>query len=112
METMYGQMVEASGLVRSIEITRAVHSAEFQGMRLGIVDGEIWAAADTIEETLLDVFGCFNIDDWELATVYYGEGAAESAANQLIGRLSNAIKGLQFELVYGGQPYPYLIGLE
>lgn len=112
METMYGQMVEASGLVRSIEITRVAHSAEFQGMRLGIVDGEIWAAADTIEKTLLDVFGRFSIDDWELATVYYGEGAAESAANQLIGRLSNAIKGLQFELVYGGQPYPYLIGLE
>lgn len=113
IETMYGQMVESSGLVRSIEITRPAHSAEFQGMRLGIVDGEIWAAADTIEETLLDVFGRFNIDDWELATVYYGESAAESDANQLIARLSNAIKGLQFELVYGGQPsHPYLIGLE
>ena len=113
IETMYGQMVEASGLVRSIEIARAAHSSEFQGMHMGIVDGEIWSAADTIEEALLDVFGCFDMSDWELATVYYGEGAAESEANQLIGRLSNAIKGLQFELVYGGQPWhPYLIGLE
>ena len=113
IEAMYSQMIESSGLVRSIEITRPAHSAEFQGMRLGIVDGEIWATADTIERTLLDVFGRFNIDDWELATVYYGAGAAESDANQLIARLSNAIKGLQFELVYGGQPsHPYLIGLE
>ena len=113
IETIYGQMVESSGLVRSIEIAKAAHSAEFQGMCMGIVDGEIWSAADTIEEALLDVFGRFDMSDWELATVYYGEGIAESAANQLIERLSNAIKGLQFELVYGGQPWhPYLIGLE
>ncbi len=119
LDALTAQMREASTLVCSIEITSATRSTRLHGLNIrqgeyiGIVDGEIRAAAATLEGTLLDVFSQLENNDWELATVYYGQNVSESSANQLIERLSNAIKGLEFEAVYGGQAlYPYLISVE
>ena len=119
IDAVSDKMNAACGMVCSIEIASAAHSAEWHGMKIqegeyvGIVDGEIWSAAAALEAVMLDVFSRLDRGDWELATVYYGENISEYAANQLIERLSNAIKGLEFEVIYGGQPlYPYLISLE
>jgi len=118
LDALIAQMREASTLVCSIEITTATRSTRLhgldirQGEYIGIVDGEIRAAAATLEVALLDVFSQLENGDWELATIYYGENVSDSA-NQLIERLSNAIEGLEFEVVYGGQAlYPYLISVE
>lgn len=119
LDAMAARMSAAGDMVCSIEITAAAHSTELRGVQIrqgeyiGLVEGEIWAAAVTIEGALLDVFSHLNMEEWELATVYYGENISESNASQLIERLSNAIKGLEFEGVYGGQTlHPYLISVE
>ena len=119
LDAMIARMTDACSMVCSIEITTATHSAKLRGIKIrqgeyiGLVDGEIRAAAATIEDALSDVFSHLDAEEWELATVYYGEHISESNANRLIERLSNAQKGLEFEAVYGGQTlYPYLISVE
>lgn len=116
LDAVTARMSAAGDVVCSIEITAAAHSTELRGREgeyIGRVDGEIWAAAATIEDALLEVFSHLDMEGRELATVYYGENISESNASQLIERLSNAIKGLEFEAVYGGQTlHPYLISVE
>lgn len=119
MDEMVENMSESLGYVLSIEVTHAVRSTEFNGQSvqeghyLGIVDGKIKSSLDTIDATIEAVLRNIELAEYELATVYYGEGISQDLANQLIQRLSNAIKGLEFEAVYGGQPlYPYLISVE
>lgn len=119
IDAVAARMAEAADMVCSIEITAAAQAAELDGLTIrqgeyiGLVDGEIRAAAAAIEDALLDIFSHLDMDDRELATVYYGEHIAEENANRLIERLSNARKGLEFEAVYGGQTlHPYLISVE
>lgn len=116
LDAVTARMSAGGDMVRSIEITAAAHSTELRdrpGEYIGRVDGEIWAAAPAIEGALLDIFSHLDIENRELATVYYGEHISESNASQLIEHLSNAIKGLEFEAVYGGQTsHPYLISVE
>jgi len=119
LDGMVANMTESLDYVESIEITRAVRSTEFDGKTvteghyLGILNGKIEASFDTIEETIDAIFESLDADNYELITVYYGQDVSSDSANQLIERLSNAIKGLEFEVVYGGQSlYPYLISVE
>ncbi len=119
LDNMVENMQEAVGYVQSIEITQAIRSTEFEGKSvrkgnyLGILNGKIEASHATIEATIEAVFSALETDEYELVTVYYGDGISSESANELIERLSNAIKGLEFEIVHGGQPlYPYLISVE
>jgi len=119
LDDMVANMSDALDYVQSIEITRAVRSTELggkavtEGNYLGILNGKIEASFETIEATIEAIFEALTIDDYELVTVYYGQDVTADTANQLIERLSNAIKGLEFEVVSGGQPlYPYLISVE
>ncbi len=118
-EALLSEMQSAADQVISIEITRANRSGklgqvDFQhGEIIAIVDGEIRAAANAVDSAIIQGFRTIDIGIAELATVYYGEDITESDATQLIERLSNALTGLQFELIYGGQSvYPFLIGVE
>ena len=119
IDAVAARMTDAGDMVCSIEITAAARAAELNGIKIqpgeyiGLVDGEIRTAAAAIEDALLDIFSHLDLEDRELATVYYGGHVAESSANRLIERLSNARKGLEFEAVYGGQTlHPYLISVE
>lgn len=118
-DELMSNMQSAADQVISIEITRANRSGnldqvDFQrGEFIAIVDGEIRAAAQSVENAVIQGFRTIDIGIAELATIYYGEDTTESDAIRLIERLSNALTGLQFELIYGGQSvYPFLIGVE
>jgi DAK2 domain fusion protein YloV len=119
LDEMADRMTESLDYVVSVEITRAIRSTQFDGQAvtnghfLGIVDGKIEASLESLEATVMTVLKSVAEEDYELATLYYGEEISENDANQLIERLSKAIKGLEFEAVHGGQPlYPYLISVE
>lgn len=119
IDDMVAQMTESLNYVVSVEITHAIRSTEFDGQTLteghfiGIIDGKIKASHESLESTVIQTMQTIDENDYELATVYYGEEISEKDANQLIERLSNAIKRLEFEVVPGGQPlYPYLISVE
>ena len=119
LDTLLATMTEATGLVCSIEITRANRTSKirdieiYSGQYIAIVDGEIRSAAGSIDKAIFVAFSSIDMAGKELATIYYGEDVAEAEATRLIERLSIEAKGLEFEAVYGGQVlYPYLIGLE
>jgi DAK2 domain fusion protein YloV len=119
LDDMIETMREAVDYVQSIEITQAVRSTEIDGKAvtkghyLGILNGHIMAVSDTIEATIDEIFDILDTQSHEIVTVYYGDGISETEANTLIEHLSKGTKGLEFEIVYGGQPlYPYLISVE
>ena len=119
LDDMIANMTESSQFVLSIEVTRSIRSVELdgkvivEGHYMGIVDGKIKVTDESLEATVQAVLEDISDDEYELATLYYGDEITEDSANLLIERLSNAIKGLEFEVVYGGQSlYPYLISVE
>ena len=118
-DELLSEMQSAADQITSIEITLASRSGslnqvDFQrGEFIALVDGDLCAAAASVENVIIQAMRKIDIGSAELATVYYGEDITESDAIVLIERLSNALTGLQFEVVYGGQSvYPYLIGVE
>ena len=119
LETVLERMSAASADIRSIEITQAIRDSKFrdlsinQGDYIAIVDGMICAASPDTETAVLDAFSNFASEDVELVTVYYGAGVSAVESEQLIRRIRTAVKGLECESIYGGQPlYPFLISVE
>jgi DAK2 domain fusion protein YloV len=112
-------MTDAAASVRSGEVTLAARSTRLggvevrEGQPIGIVDGELAVAADTVESAVRDcVARMLDGRDGALVTLYSGDGVAEDAADELAERLRGEF-GVEVEMVRGGQPhYPYLIGVE
>lgn len=113
------RMQAASAALSVIAVTRASRTATFRDLEINqndyiaIVDGMICAASPDIETAILEAFASLAGRSLELATFYYGAGVSTLEAEQLIRRLTMSIKGLEFELVYGGQTlYSFLISVE
>ena len=118
-EAAVAQMRAASAEIHSIEITQAIRTTHMrdleinQGDYIAIVDGDIRAASTDAVTAILKAFSSLGAGDLELATVYYGADVSAVESEQLIRRLREAIKELEFESIYGGQPlYPFLISVE
>jgi uncharacterized protein len=112
-------MREALHNIVTCEITTATRAVEInnvavsEGQFIGLVDGQLQVAADTLQETVMRVLQKARADEYELITLYYGEDVKETEAQSLVEQLQAAFAGQEFTLVYGGQPlYPYLISLE
>ena len=119
LETAVAHMRAASDDIRSIEITQASRASQVrdleinQGDYIAIVDGEIRAASRDVETVIMEAFSSLGAGDVEVATVYYGVDVSAVESERLIRRLREAIKDLDFESIYGGQPlYPFLISVE
>ena len=112
-------MGEACARVRSINLTRATRSRTINGLSIAvgdciaIIDGDLTAAAADLHSVAVDAMKQATDDSSEMVTVYYGADVSESAAADLIERLSKDFDALEYELVFGGQDlYPYLISVE
>jgi DAK2 domain fusion protein YloV len=111
------QMREAIGHVRSGEVTLAARATTIGGLQvrkgqpIGIVDGDLVVAEETVEDAVLAcVERMVHRGDATLITLYAGaeEGAASALTEALRARFDAEV-----EVVDGGQPhYPYLIGVE
>ena len=103
----------------SIALTRATRSAQLGRLTIrerdyiAIINGEIKAAGGAMDHVLITALRLVSGADKELATLYYGADVSSSEAICLIERLSNRIRELEFEVVYGGQPlYLFLISVQ
>lgn len=112
-------MIEAMQHVRSAEVTYAVRDTSIdsfeikEGQLLGIVEGKIKAVGDDMIQLICDALDAMQMEDAELATLYYGEGVTEADANQLLDHLESQYPEVEFELYLGGQAvYSYLISVE
>ena len=84
-----------------------------EGQLLGIVEGKIKAVGDDMQQLICDALEEMDMENAELATLYYGEGVTEDDANQLLAYLEEHYPDVEFELYLGAQAvYSYLISVE
>ena len=74
-----GQMSQASGMVDTIEITRAVRTTTINGLSIsegeyiGLIDGDLVTAGVDLDELLRDLLERVDAADCEIVTIYYGQ---------------------------------------
>lgn len=97
-------------------ITIAVRDSVVQGMTvkkgdyLGLLNDKIVCLGDSIKDVLAKLL---EGGDYELISMYYGEGLDEEGAQELAEELEEINEDWEVETFYGGQPlYPLLISME
>ncbi len=119
MQTNVVAMQQAAHAVHTVEVTRAVRDADVDGCRitagefLGICDGRVVTSQATPEESLFAGLGNVHLDEMEIVTIYHGQGASRTEAEDIAAHIRKEHSGLAVEVVEGGQPhYPYVVSLE
>lgn len=109
-------MTKEAKEVTSGSVTVAVRDSVVNGMQvhkgdyLGILNDKIvctgTSIADTLEKMLAD-------GEYELISMYYGEGLDEDSSRELADQLEEINEDWEVEVFYGGQPlYPVLLAME
>ena len=113
-------MTKAIGRVRTIEITTAVRDAVVDdtqvrtGQTIGLLDDKLIAAGDDQQAVIDQVFESVDMDDYEVVTIYLGEGVDEARGQELAGHIQERFPDLEsVESAPGGQPfYDFIISVE
>ena len=112
-------MEGAATAVQTIELTRAIRSTRVNGLQIregqaiGLLDGALVEASDSMPEAALKVLERAHVPEHEVVTVYRGEGVSEEESRSLVGDINERWPDVQVEMVDGGQPhYPYIISVE
>ncbi len=112
-------MEAATHHVLTGEITTATRAIEYNGVKveeghvIGLLNDELTAANDTIEETLFTLLDQMDAEDLEIVTLYYGNGVTLADADAIGAAIREKYSNLEVEIVEGGQPhYFYIISAE
>lgn len=112
-------MKEATSMVKTIEITRAVRAAQLDGLSIkkkqaiGLLDGELLAAGKNTIDILDKMLAKLDMNQNEIVTVYYGADTSSDEASQVSESIREQYPQLQVEVVKGGQPYyDYIVSIE
>jgi uncharacterized protein len=118
-KTNADSMREAKSLVKTIEITRAVRSAQLDGLSIkkkqaiGLLDGEILAAGNNTIEILGKMLAKMDMNQIEIVTIYYGAETKPEEAEKVSESIRVKYPKLQVEVVKGGQPYyDFIVSIE
>lgn len=113
------RMARAAGEIQTVEVTRAVRSTQFNGIAvtegdvIGLLNDQLVAAGAGYLAVVLDVLGQVSMEDYEVATVYYGQDATLEEANALAGQVVERYPNCEIEVHEGGQAhYRYILSLE
>ncbi len=108
-------MEAATHHVKTGEITTATRAIEYNGVKveeghiIGLLNDELTAANETIEETLWTLLDQMETADLEIVTLYFGNGVTQFQAEQLGALVCEKYPQLEVEIVEGGQPHYYYI---
>ncbi|MCL2474985.1 MAG: DAK2 domain-containing protein [Chloroflexi bacterium] len=112
-------MTEATKNVKTVEITRASRSTNINGLdikkkqAIGLIDGNLLAVSDNASGVMADVLNQINIDDYEVATLYYGEDITAEQSEITAEEIRAAHNNIEVEVIFGGQPhYDYIVAVE
>jgi len=118
-ETNAQLMREAKSTVKTIEITRAVRSAQLDGLKItkkqaiGLLDGELLAAGNNTIDIISKILAKLDLTKTEIITIYYGADTELAEAEQVSASIREQHPQLQVEVVQGDQPYyNYIISIE
>lgn len=112
-------MEQATKAVRTGEVTRAARSTTLKGVSIpkgqaiGLIEGELLAAASSSDEALWKVLEALAPRSGEMVTIYGGGNIAPASLPTLVGQVQEKYSGVQVESVFGGQPhYDYIVSAE
>jgi len=118
-ETNCKAMTEAATSIHTAEITTAVRSVQIGGVRvregdyIGLVDGNLTMAGADIQRVIRETLQRMDIQNFEIVTLYYGEGISAKEAEETARRIKQLYSQLEIEVVEGGQPhYAYILSAE
>jgi DAK2 domain fusion protein YloV len=108
-EEVVEEMREISGTLRSAEITRAVRDARVgdravaEGAYMGLLDGELFAVAGSVEEAALRLAEAL-LEEADVLTLVRGEELDEAALQRIADGIRGLDEAVEVEVRYGGQP--------
>ena len=113
-------MTNAIRDVRTIEITTAVRDATVddtevhEGQTIGLLDDKLIAAGDDQGAVIDRVLTSVEMDDYEVVTIYLGEGVDEARGTALAEHIQGGYPHLEtVDVRSGGQPfYDFVISVE
>jgi DAK2 domain fusion protein YloV len=118
-ETNCRAMTEAATSIHTAEITTAVRSVQIGGVRvregdyIGLVDGNLTMAGSDMQRVIRETLQHMDIQNFEIVTLYYGEGVSAQEAEETARRIKQLYSQLEIEVVDGGQPhYAYILSAE
>ena len=97
--------------VESGELTRATRTVELNGVNvtegqvIGIHNGDLVIAADSIEEGLMKLLDQIGTEDFEQITLFYGNGMSDADAEKYADMVREKYPDHEVECHYGGQPH-------
>ncbi len=115
LETNGRAMEAATHHVKTGEITTATRAIEYNGVKveeghiIGLLNDELTAANETIEETLWTLLEQMDVAHLEIITLYFGNGITRTTAEELGALVREKYPQLEVEIVEGGQPHYYYI---
>ncbi len=119
IETNAQRMIQAAAEIQTVEVTRAVRSTQFNGIQvtkgdvIGLLNDQLVAAGEDYTSVVLDVLKCIATEEYEVATIYFGQDATQEEADALADRISQAYPNLEIEVHAGGQAhYRHILSLE
>jgi DAK2 domain fusion protein YloV len=119
LETNARVMARAAGDVETIEVTTATRDVEIDGVAvkegqcIGLLNDRLHTAGSSPEEVIFTMLDRLELEDFEIATVYWGEDITQGEAEQMVARIETLYADMEVELVEGGQPhYYYILSLE
>ncbi len=112
-------MRAAADEVQSGEITAATRTVELDGVHakvgeiIGLVNERLMASGPTIDQVMWQMLEEMNLADYEILTLYYGNGVEAEHANLLAAKVNERYPDQEIEVVEGNQPhYHYILSVE
>ncbi|MBE3066040.1 MAG: DAK2 domain-containing protein [Chloroflexi bacterium] len=118
-EAVAAKMSKAIEDVTTIEVTTATRTVEIdgvsveQGQVIALVNGKLAISVASVEEACLGALAHAHADDYELITLFHGEGLPTSETNRIVDVIRAAYPAQEIELQDGGQShYQFIISIE
>jgi DAK2 domain fusion protein YloV len=119
LEDNVALMQDAATHVQTIEITRAVRSAQVNGLSvregqiIGLLNGDLVVADERVEDVVGQLLESVGAAECEILTIYYGADVTEDEAEVLAEEMRARYPELEIEVLDGGQAhYHYVISAE
>ncbi len=119
LESVAAAMLEALPHIITCEVTQATRDAEINGLNIktgqfiGLVNGDLISTGEKLPAVITDSLQKAGAYEYELVTLYYGEGETAQNAEALVAELETTFPDLTFQIIRGDQPlYPYIISVE
>jgi hypothetical protein len=112
LDTNITLMKQAIENIKTIEVTRAVRSAQIGGLKIKRKH-EIIAVSNNAIEVIMDTLDKINLENNEILTIYYGADTTRAEAEKTAVTIRDKHQKLQVEIIRGDQPhYNYIISIE